>query len=226
MNAPSDKKSSVSHKLRPAPRQTQHIEELLDEALDKTFPASDPPVMLEPLPRTEIQPAVWAELSLMERTKIMARNIELTEKAKQECAAALSKVLSDTFALYLKTHNFHWNVKGPQFIGLHKLFEEQYGDLWNALDDIAERIRALDQPAPGTTAKFKELAEIKENEQLPLAPEMLRELIGDNQTAARTIRAALSTAQDAGDEATAGMLADRLTYHEKQLWMMKSVTAA
>lgn len=154
------------------------------------------------------------------------RNIELTEQAKRDCAAALAKVLSDAFVLYLKTHNFHWNVKGPQFIGLHQMFEEQYRDLWNALDDIAERIRALDQPAPGTTAKFKELAEIKENDRIPAATEMVRELIGDNEAIARTIRAALATAQDAGDEATAGLLADRLTYHEKQVWMMKSVTAA
>lgn len=87
-------------------------------------------------------------------------------------------MLPDTFILYLKTHNFHWNVEGPQFIALHKLFEEQYRDLWNSLDDIAERIRALGQPAPCTTAKFKELAEIKENDRVPRATEMLRELMG------------------------------------------------
>jgi starvation-inducible DNA-binding protein len=156
----------------------------------------------------------------------MARNIGLSDEAKRECAVALSKVLSETFVLYLKTHNFHWNVEGPQFLGLHKMFEEQYRDLWNSIDDIAERIRALGQPAPGTTAKLKELAEIKESERIPSAMEMLRELISDNETAARTIRAALSIAQDAGDEATAGLLADRLSYHEKQAWMMKSITAS
>ncbi len=156
----------------------------------------------------------------------MARNIEFTEQAKRECAEALSKVLSDTFVLYLKTHNFHWNLTGPRFRGLHKMFEEQYRDLWNSIDDIAERIRALGQPAPGTTAKFKELAEIKENDRIPAATEMLHELVTDNETVIRTIRAALSTAQAAGDEATVGLLADRLTYHEKQLWMMKSMTAS
>lgn len=155
----------------------------------------------------------------------MTRNIELTEQAKQECAKGLSKVLSDTFVLYLKTHNFHWNVQGPQFIGLHKMFEEQYRDLWASMDDIAERIRALEHPAPGTTDKLKGLAEIKENERIPPAMDMLRELVSDNQNATRTIRAALSTAQAAGDEATASLLADRLTYHEKQIWMMKSVSA-
>lgn len=153
----------------------------------------------------------------------MTRNIELTEQAKQESAAALSKVLAETFILYLKTHGYHWNVEGPQFRALHEMFEEQYRELWNSIDDIAERIRALGQPAPGTTAKFKELAEIKESDRIPAATEMLRELSSDNATAARTIRAALSTAQDAGDEATAGLLADRLTYHEKQIWMMKSM---
>jgi starvation-inducible DNA-binding protein len=160
----------------------------------------------------------------LEKAKVMARNIEFTDQAKRECAEALSKVLSDTFVLYLKTHNFHWNVKGPQFISLHKMFEEQYRDLWSALDDIAERIRALDQPAPGTTAKFKQLAEIKEIDSLPAAMNMLSELVSDNEAVVRTIRTALSAAQDAGDEATAGLLTDRLTYHEKQVWMMKSIT--
>ena len=156
----------------------------------------------------------------------MARNIELTDHAKRQCAEVLSKVLADTFVLYLKTHNFHWNVKGPQFISLHKMFEEQYRDLWSALDDIAERIRTLDQPAPGTTAQFKQLAEIKEKDSLPAAMDMLSELISDNEAVLRTIRTALSTAQDAGDEATAGLLTDRLSYHEKQVWMMKSITAS
>jgi starvation-inducible DNA-binding protein len=148
---------------------------------------------------------------------------QLTDEAKRECAAALSKVLSDTFVLYLKTHNFHWNVEGPQFRGLHEMFEEQYRNLWDSIDDIAERIRALGQLAPGTTRKFRELAEIKENDQIPAPIEMLRELVNDNETTTRTIRAALSTTQAAGDEATAGLLADRLIYHEKQLWMMKSM---
>lgn len=162
----------------------------------------------------------------LKREEIMARNIDFTEQAKRECAEALSKVLSDTFVLYLKTHNFHWNVQGRQFRGLHMMFEEQYRDLWNSIDDIAERIRALGQPAPGTTGRFKQLAEIKENDRIPAATEMLHELVNDNETAIRTIRTALSTVQAAGDEASAGLLADRLTYHEKQVWMMKSMTAS
>ena len=158
--------------------------------------------------------------------RMMERNLELSEQNRRECAAALSKVLADTFLLYLKTHNFHWNVEGPQFLALHAKFEEQYRDLWNSIDDIAERIRALGQPAPGTTAKLKELSEIKENSEIPPPADMLRELISDHGTAARTVRAALATAQTAGDEASAGLLTDRLTYLEKQLWMMRSAAAS
>jgi starvation-inducible DNA-binding protein len=156
----------------------------------------------------------------------MPRNIELTEQGKRDCAETLSKVLADTFLLYLKTHNYHWNVEGPQFLALHVKFEEQYRDLWNSIDDIAERIRALGHTAPGTTVKFNKLSDVREDPAIPSAPEMLRELASDHETAASTIRAALSTAQAAGDEATAGLLADRLAYHEKQSWMMRSMASS
>jgi len=156
----------------------------------------------------------------------MTRNVELSEQVKRECAEALDKVLADTFILYLKTHNFHWNVEGPQFRALHEMFEEQYRDLWDSIDEIAERIRALGHPAPGTMDKFKDLAEVREGDSIPSAAEMLQQLVRDNATVVRTIRAALATAQDGGDEATAGLLGDRLAYHEKQMWMMKSMMAA
>jgi starvation-inducible DNA-binding protein len=156
----------------------------------------------------------------------MLRNTELSEQAKRNCAEALSKVLADTFLLYLKTHNYHWNVEGPQFLALHVKFEEQYRDLWSSVDDIAERIRALGHTAPGTTANLNELSDVRESGSIPTAAEMLRELVGDHATAASTIRAALSTIQAAGDEATAGLLVDRLAYHEKQLWMMRSMAAS
>ncbi len=156
----------------------------------------------------------------------MTHNVEPGEHVKQECAEALAKVLADTFILYLKTHNFHWNVEGPQFRALHEMFEEQYRDLWDSIDEIAERIRALGHPAPGTMDKFKVLAEVSESALIPSAAEMLQQLVNDNEITTRTIRAALSTAQSAGDEATAGLLSDRLTYHEKQLWMMKSTMAS
>jgi starvation-inducible DNA-binding protein len=159
----------------------------------------------------------------LEWTEIMPGNIEFTEQAKRECAEALSKVLSDTFVLYLKTHNFHWNVQGRNSSVCMRSSRSSIGIY--SIDEIAERIRALGQPAPGTTAKFQELADIKENHGIPPATEMLRELMSDNETATRSIRVALSTAQAAGDEATAGLLSDRLAYHEKQLWMMKSMAA-
>lgn len=152
-------------------------------------------------------------------------NVGMTKTAQKACAEALSKVLADTYGLYLKTHNFHWNVEGPRFRSLHQLFEEQYQELWASIDEIAERIRALGQYAPGTYAKFKALATVKDNEGIPTATEMLRELVADNETVVKTIRAALPTIQKGGDEVSAGLLTDRLTVHEKQLWMMRSILA-
>lgn len=156
----------------------------------------------------------------------MSSNIEMTDEAKKVCVDALSKILADTYVLYLKTHNYHWNVEGPKFRSLHEMFEEQYRDLWDSIDDIAERIRALGHYAPGTYAKFQALSTVKDNEDIPVADNMLKELIADNETVTRTIRSALPTVQEAGDEASAGLLTDRLTTHEKQLWMMKSMLAA
>jgi len=112
----------------------------------------------------------------------MTRNVDLTEQAKRECAEALAKVLADTFVLYLKTHSFHWNVEGPQFRALHEMFEEQYRDLWDSIDEIAERIRALGHSAPGTMDKFKDLSEIRESDLIPSAIEMLQQLVSDNAT--------------------------------------------
>ncbi len=153
----------------------------------------------------------------------MSIEARAVDKAHADCAEALSKVLADTYLVYLKTHNFHWNVEGARFRALHEMFEEQYQDLWNSIDDIAERIRALGEYAPGTYAKFRKFGSISETEGIPSGDEMLRVLIADNEAVANTIRGALSLSQSAGDEVTAGMLTDRLTYHEKQLWMMKSM---
>lgn len=149
----------------------------------------------------------------------------MTNNPKAACAMALSKVLADTYVLYLKTHNFHWNVEGERFRSLHEMFEDQYRDMWGALDEIAERIRALGEYAPGTYAKFTELATIKENETIPSGQDMLRELIADNEAIAATLAEAIKTVQDAGDEPSAGMLTDRQTAHEKQVWMMKAMLA-
>jgi len=137
--------------------------------------------------------------------------------ASKATSDALCRVLADTYVLYLKTHNYHWNVEGPKFRNLHKMFEEQYNDLWQSLDDIAERIRALGYYAPGTHAKLRALATIGENETIPSEDDMLKELIADNEAVSNTIRAALKLAQDSGDEPSAGLLTDRLGTLEKQL---------
>jgi starvation-inducible DNA-binding protein len=149
----------------------------------------------------------------------------MTNERQKICAAALSKALADTYVLYLKTHNFHWNVEGEKFRALHEIFEAQYRDMWEALDEIAERIRALGEYAPGTYAKFAKLSSIKDNEKIPPGDDMLRELIADNQTLAVTLVDAIKTLQDAGDEPSAGLLVDRQTSHEKQIWMMKAMLA-
>lgn len=147
----------------------------------------------------------------------------MTNEPKKACAEALSKVLADTFVLYLKTHNFHWNVEGAKFRELHLMFEEQYRDMWEALDVIAERIRALGEYAPGTTAKFAKLASIKDNEKIPAAQDMLRELIAGNETISAEIGKAIKTVQEAGDEPSADLLIGRQTTHDKQVWMMKAM---
>ncbi|MBK1698269.1 Dps family protein [Rhodovibrio salinarum] len=146
-------------------------------------------------------------------------------ESEQTPITVLCDVLADSYFLYLKAHNFHWNVEGPRFRSLHNMFEEHYSDLWNALDDIAERIRALGAYAPGTYAKFKARSSIKENEQIPTAEAMLDELIADNETVLRTLRASVSVAEAHGDSATADLLTERLGAHEKQIWMMRSMRA-
>lgn len=149
----------------------------------------------------------------------------MTNEPKKACAAALSKVLADTYVLYLKTHNYHWNVEGEKFHALHVMFEEQYRDMWEALDEIAERIRALGEYAPGTYDKFAKLTNLKENQAIPTAREMQKELIADNETIAATLAEAIKAVQEAGDEPSVGLLTDRQTTHEKQLWMMRAMLA-
>lgn len=142
---------------------------------------------------------------------------------KKHIAEGLSRVLADSYTLYLKTHNFHWNVEGPQFRGLHLMFEEQYTELAEAVDTIAERIRALGQFAPGSYAEFSRLSTIEEANSVPKAEEMLRQLLSDHKTVVKTINTVLPTAQEAGDEATIGILTERITVHEKTAWMLRSL---
>jgi starvation-inducible DNA-binding protein len=150
-------------------------------------------------------------------------DIGIPEDQRKAIAAGLSRLLADTYTLYLKTHNFHWNVTGPQFNTLHLMFETQYTELANAVDVIAERIRALGEPAPGSYAAFLRLSSIKEAEDVPSADEMLRQLVQDQETVVRTAREVFPMADAANDEPTAGLLSDRMQVHEKTAWMLRSM---
>ena len=141
---------------------------------------------------------------------------------KQKVGEALSHVLANTFTLYLKTHNFHWNVVGPMFPTLHLIFGEQYNELWLASDAIAERIRAIGRPAPGSYHEFAKLTYLREPEARLSATEMIAELLRDHETSARTARWALSVARTAFDAPTEDLLTQRLIAHEKAAWMLRS----
>ena len=141
----------------------------------------------------------------------------------QRAANALSNVLADTFILYLKTHNFHWNVTGPMFGTLHRMFEEQYNELWLAVDAIAERIRSLGFSAPGSSGEFTRLTYLHETPAATNASEMLAELLRDHETTARTARSALAVARTAVDAPTEDLLTQRLAAHEKAAWMLRSL---
>ena len=138
-------------------------------------------------------------------------------------AEGLSALLADSYTLYLMTHNFHWNVKGPMFNTLHLMFMGQYTEQWTALDVIAERIRALGHPAPGTYTKFAELASIKEVEGVPKATAMIRHLVAAQEATARTARALLPIVDAANDQPTADLLTQRLEVHEKTAWMLRTL---
>ncbi|XOT94197.1 Dps family protein, partial [Alcaligenes pakistanensis] len=135
----------------------------------------------------------------------------------------LSKVLADSYTVYLMTHNFHWNVTGPMFKTLHELFMTQYTELWQALDDIAERIRALGHYAPGTYAEFQKLSSITQPASVPNATTMIELLVKGNEALARTARAAFDRADSADDQPTADLLTQRLDVHEKNAWMLRSL---
>jgi starvation-inducible DNA-binding protein len=147
----------------------------------------------------------------------------MVNEETQKVGEALSNVLADTFTLYLKTHNFHWNVTGPMFHTLHLMFEEQYNELWLAGDAIAERIRALGCTAPGSYREFSKLTYLREPETVPSATEMIAELLRDHETCARTARWALSVARTAVDAPTEDLLTQRLIAHEKTAWMLRSM---
>nr|WP_242102865.1 MULTISPECIES: Dps family protein [unclassified Lysobacter] len=145
---------------------------------------------------------------------------------RKKIAQGLSTYLSDAFTLYLKTHNFHWNVTGPMFNALHTMFEAQYTEQWNALDDVAERIRALGFNAPGSYAEFIRLSSIGEEPGLTQAPdwrEMVRQLVVGNEAVCRTARKVLKTGEGGGDDPTVDLMTQRLQTHEKYAWMLRSL---
>jgi starvation-inducible DNA-binding protein len=150
-------------------------------------------------------------------------DIGLSEESRGNIAAGLSGLLADSYTLYLMTHNFHWNVKGPMFNSLHQMFMTQYTEQWAALDLIAERIRALGYPAPGTYAEFVKLATIKEVEGVPKALDMVRHLVSAQEATARTARKLLPLVDDCDDQPTADLLTQRLDVHEKTAWMLRSL---
>jgi starvation-inducible DNA-binding protein len=150
----------------------------------------------------------------------MDTGINAEDRAK--IVESLSTVLADAYMLYLKTHNFHWNVTGPMFSALHVMFEEQYTEQWNALDDIAERIRALGHFAPATYKRYAELSSITEEPGVLAAKEMIRQLVDGNETLIRTLRAGVKIADELDDYPTADMLTTRMEVHEKNAWMLRS----
>ena len=153
----------------------------------------------------------------------MKIDIGISNDERAAIAKGLEHVLADTYSLYLVTHNFHWNVTGPMFQTLHLLFQTQYNELWLAVDDVAERIRTLGYPAPGTYSAFAKLTKIPEPEGVPGATDMLSTLVRGHETVVRTIRASLPAAQEAKDESTTSLLTDRLVAHEKTAWMLRSL---
>jgi starvation-inducible DNA-binding protein len=153
----------------------------------------------------------------------MPINIGIADDQREEIARGLSRLLADTYTLYLMTHNFHWNVTGPQFQTLHLMFEQHYNELALAVDEIAERIRALGFPAPGTYREFAKLTSISEPDGVPTAEEMVRRLVAAHETVIRTAREIFPTADDATDEPTTGLLGERMKVHEKTAWMLRSI---
>ena len=155
----------------------------------------------------------------------MEINIGLSQEQRNEIADGLSALLADSYSLYLKTHNYHWNVTGQLFNTLHTMFEEQYTELAVAVDDIAERIRALGVKAPGSYSAFAALTSIGEASGDESAEEMIRQLVEGQEAVARTARKVFPAADKAGDEPTADLLTQRMQVHEKTAWMLRSMLA-
>ena len=152
-------------------------------------------------------------------------DLGVTDEQSTEIAAGLARVLADSYTLYLKTHSYHWNVVGPMFHSLHTMFEAQYTELALAVDEIAERIRALGAPAPGTYREFAALSAVREDTDAPVAGEMVARLVAAHETTARTIRATLAMTEAAPDHVSTDLLVRRLDVHQKTAWMLRSMLA-
>ncbi len=157
------------------------------------------------------------------KTKSPGIDIGIKSADRKKIVDGLAELLADSYTLYLMTHNFHWNVTGPQFNSLHQMFMTQYTEQWTALDLIAERIRALGYPAPGTYRQFAKLASIKEVEGVPSANDMIRHLMAAQEATARTARRLFPIVSAADDQPTADLLTQRLEVHEKTAWMLRSL---
>lgn len=160
---------------------------------------------------------------MSKKSKAQPIDIGIDAKDRKAIADGLSRLLADSYTLYLKTHNFHWNVKGPMFQTLHLMFEGQYTELAVAVDDIAERIRALGFPAPGSYKEFAKLTSIEEADGVPAAEEMIRQLVDGQEAVVRTARGLFDVVDKAADEATADLLTQRTQLHEKSAWMLRSM---
>lgn len=147
----------------------------------------------------------------------------ISAKDRAAIAQGLSRLLADTYVVYLKTHNFHWNVEGPMFQTLHQMFMDQYTETWNAIDLVAERIRSLGHYAPGTYAEYNKLARIKETPGVPKAEQMVRLLIDGQEAIVKTAREVLPIAEKADDQPTLDLLTQRMQVHEKNAWMLRSL---
>ncbi|MEQ8352883.1 MAG: Dps family protein [Leptospiraceae bacterium] len=156
---------------------------------------------------------------------VTAMNTGIPEADRARIVEGLKKVLADTYTLYLKTHNYHWNVTGPMFDTLHRMFMDQYNELWTSVDEIAERIRALGHYAPGSYKDFAALTSIKEDSEVPPAKDMLANLVEAQESTIRTLREAFPAAENGNDEATVDLLTQRLHIHEKTAWMLRSLLA-
>jgi len=158
------------------------------------------------------------------KSSVPAINIGISERDRGAIAAGLSRLLADTYTLYLTTHNFHWNVTGPMFSSLHAMFMAQYTELWNAVDPTAERIRSLGHAAPGSYAQFAHLSSLKDAPATPpKALEMVAILVEGHEAVARTARSLFPVVEKAGDEPTADLLTQRITVHEQTAWMLRSL---